>query len=158
MLREKQRNELKAKFEATIRHGRINPPDLVKHVALALASGESPKLRPAKEIVQSGRLRLIEERYTDDRKLRFSDVFASCNGYEVEKAQFDAYEAGRQRLVKPLRRLADKLNLRALNADADAEQIVEEFETAVDESGLFEYCKANRPAYLDGPAAESDED
>ena len=157
MLREKQRNEIRNKFAATLRHGQVMEPDLVKHVALALASGESPKLKTTREIVKAGRLRLIEESSRYERRLAFSDVFASTNGYELEMQEFTAYETGRQKLLKPLRRLADKLNLRALNADADAEKIIEEFETAVDESGLVEYCTVNRPGYLAKPAEVPDE-
>lgn len=157
MIREKQRTEIARKFGAALNMGQVPRPDLAKHVALALASGESPKLKPAAAIVKAGRIRLVNDGYSNRHNLTFVDVFASTNGYETEMAQFERYEAGRQKLLKPLKRLADKLNLRAMSGDADAETIVDEFDEALAASGLEDYVRENRPAYLK-PALDDDGD
>lgn len=136
MIRSKQMDELR-KLDRDLRSlGQAKKPSLEQHVMIAITSGEMPKLRPVAKISDTARHKIIGGRYSGDRMLSFGDVFASCNGYEVEMKQFDAYEKTRAAALARYAKDADKIMLRALNKDADPEVISEDLHEAAERAGL----------------------
>lgn len=103
---------------------------------IALTSGELPKLKPVAKISQIARKKIIASSYSSSRTLDFGDVFASCNGFEAEKKQYDAYEKTRQVAIGRYSKEAEKIMLRALDKDADAEVISESLHEAAERAGL----------------------
>jgi hypothetical protein len=116
--------------------GTVKQPSLEQHVMIALTSGELLKLKPAATISQVARQKIINSSYSSNRTLAFGDVFASCNGFEAEKKQFDAYEKTRQAAIGRYSKEAEKLMLRALDKEADAEVISESLHEAAERAGL----------------------
>lgn len=136
MIRSKQMDELR-KLDKELRNlGAAKQPSLEQHVMIALTSGELPKLKPAAKISQVARQKIIAGGYSSSRTLAFGDVFASCNGFEAEKKQYDAYEKTRQAAIGRYSKQAEKLMLRALDKDADAEVISESLHEAAERAGL----------------------
>ena len=136
MIRSKQMDELRRLDKELRNLGAAKKPSLEQHVMIALTSGELPKLKPAAKISQTAREKIISSGYTSSRVLAFGDVFASCNGFEAEKKQYDAYERVRQQAIGRYQKDADKLMLRALDKDADAEVISEALHEAAERAGL----------------------
>ncbi len=116
--------------------GAAKQPSLEQHVMIALTSGELPKLKPVSIISKVARQKIIAGGYSSSRVLQFGDVFASCNGFEAEKKQYDAHEKVRQAAIGRYAKEADKLMLRALDKDADAEIISESLHEAAERAGL----------------------
>lgn len=136
MIRSKQMDELR-KLDRELRAlGTAKRPSLEKHVMKAITSGETTKLKPVAVIAATARDRIISGRASYDRRLSFGEVFASCNGYESEMKQFDAYERTRTAAIARYEKDADKIMLRAMNKDADPEVIAEELHEAAERSGL----------------------
>jgi hypothetical protein len=136
MIRSKQMDELR-KLDKELRNlGSAKRPSLEQHVMIAITSGELPKLKPVAKISETARHKIIANGYSSNRSLAFGDVFASCNGYEAEMKQFDAYERTRKAALSRYEKYADKIMLRALNKDADPEVIAEELHEAAEHAGL----------------------
>jgi hypothetical protein len=136
MIRSKQMDELR-KLDRELRNlGSAKQPSLEQHVMIALTSCELPKLKPVSSISKVARQKIIAGGYSSSRVLQFGDVFASCNGFEAEKKQYDAYEKVRQAAIGRYAKEADKLMLRALDKDADAEVISEQLHEAAERAGL----------------------
>lgn len=136
MIRSKQMDELR-KLDRELRTlGTATRPSLEKHVMIAITSGETPKLKPVAKISETARHKIIAGGYRSERSLSFGDVFASCNGYEAEMKQFDAYEKTRTAAMARYEKEADKIMLRAMNKDADPEVISEELHEAAERAGL----------------------
>jgi hypothetical protein len=136
MIRSKQMDELR-KLDRDLRAiGAPKTPSLEQHVMIALTSGELPKLKPAAKISESARRKIISSGYSSNRNFSFGEVFASCNGYEDEMKQFNAYEKTRQAVLARYGKESEKIMLRAMNKDADAELISEELHEAAERAGL----------------------
>jgi hypothetical protein len=135
MIRSKQMDELR-KLDSSLRKlGEASKPSLEKHVMIAITSGEIPKLKPVSAITAAARSKIIAERY-GSRELKFADVFLSCNGYDAEMKQFTAHEKSRSVALTKYSRSAEKIMLRALDKEADAELISEELHEAAERAGL----------------------
>lgn len=134
MIRAKQLEELQRLNKSLRESGKINAPSLEKHVMLALVSGEVPKLKPVKAISDTAKRKIVSERYS--RNLSFGDVFASCNGYEVEQKQFEAHERTRRAALARFDQDAEKIMIRAMNPESEAADIVEELHCAAERAGL----------------------
>jgi len=136
MIRSKQMDELR-KLDNNLRElGAAKKPSLQYHVMRALTSGEIPKIKPVAKISEAARAKIIAGGYHSDRTLNFHEVFASCNGYEGEMKQYEAYEGSRSRKVEAYSRASEKIMLRALNKEADAEEISEALHEAAEKAGL----------------------
>lgn len=103
---------------------------------IALCSGEVPKLKPAAVISDTARRRIINDRYGGGRDLKFSDVFASTNGYEGEMNRWRIHEVKRKSAVARFEKEADKIMVKALDPEADAAEIVDQLQDAADRAGL----------------------
>ena len=115
--------------------GTGNAPNLEHHVAIALCSGEVPKLKPASTICDLARKKIIGDRYSS-RELKFADVFASTNGYEGEMNQWKAHEAKRKAALARFDKDAEKIIMKAMDSESDAEEIVEQLQGAAERAGL----------------------
>lgn len=136
MIRSKQMDELRG-LDKTLRSlGKAKEPSLQYHVMVALTSGEVPKIKAASQISAVARKKIISSGYSSNRNFGFEEIFASCNGYEAEKKQFDSYEKTRQSAVARYSKDADKIMLRALDKEADAEEISEALHEAAEHAGL----------------------
>jgi hypothetical protein len=136
-MKQKQLEEIKSLRCRLGNLGNINPPSLERHVMVALCSGEVPKLKTSKAVADTARNQIISERY-GGRTLKFSDVFASTNGYEGEMSQWRAHEAKRKAALAKFEREADKIMIKAADTDADASEIAEKLHNAAAQSGLTE--------------------
>lgn len=115
--------------------GEATKPSLEKHVMIAITSGEIPKLKPVAAITAAARSRIVNERY-GNRELKLAEVFLSCNGYDAEMKQFTTHEKARGVALSKYSRDAEKIMLRALDKEADAELISEELHEAAERAGL----------------------
>lgn len=132
----KQLEQIRQQFSNIISRQYVKPPELQAFVMAAIVNGEAMKLKTANEVIRLVRQKIIEDRY--DRNIKIHELFAECDSYRLAKAEWDAKEKSRQKLVKAFRKIADPL-LRAaeLSDTADAEQIAASIEEAADEVGLF---------------------
>lgn len=148
MIRSKQLEELR-KLDTNLRSlGKATQPSLEKHVMIALVSGEVPKLKPVAAISQNARKKIVTDRYS--RNLAFSEVFASCNGFDNEMKQWSGYEKTRLAAVSRYAKEADKVLLKAMDADADAGDISEQLHDAADRAGL----KSLTPPVFEEPTVD----
>ena len=134
-MKTKQLEEIKSLRSRLSNLGTGNAPSLERHVMIALCSGEVPKLKPAVAISDTARNQIINERYSG-RSLKFSDVFASTNGYEGEMSQWKAHEAKRKTALARFEKDAEKIMVKAMDSESDAEAIVEQLHDAAERSGL----------------------
>lgn len=116
-------------------HEEGSPPSLARHVAIALCSGEVPKLKPAHVISKAARGKIIDDRYSN-RALAFEEIFASTNGYESEMEVWRAYQDKRRDALARFEKAADKIMLQALDPEAVPESIVEQLHEAAESSGM----------------------
>lgn len=128
-------DEIKSLKDRLSNLGTGNAPSLERHVMIALVSGEVPKLKPVGAISDTARKRIINDRYSS-RDLKFGDVFASTNGYEGEMKQWKEHEAKRKSALARFDRDAGKIMVKAMDAEADASEIVEQLHEAAERSGL----------------------
>lgn len=136
MIRSVQMDQLR-KLDSELRAlGVAKEPSLDTHVMIALMSGEVPKLKPAAKVSEVARSKIIGATYRDERKLKFSDVFASTNGYEADMTRFNAYAKQRERALAEYSRQSEKIMLRAMKKDADPEEISDALHEAAERSGL----------------------
>lgn len=136
MIRSKQMDELRSLDQRMRKLGEATKPSLESHVMIAITSGELPKLKPVATISSLARQKIVGSSYRSDRSLAFSDVFASCNGYEAEMKQYKAHEKVRETALSRYSKDAEKIMLRALDKEADAENIAEELHEAAERAGL----------------------
>lgn len=134
-MKQKQLEEIKSLRSRLSNIGTGSAPSLERHVMIALCSGEVPKLKPASVISDLARKKIIGDRYSN-RELKFSDVFASTNGYEGEMSQWNAYESKRKTALARFEKDAEKIMVKAMDSDSDAESIVEQLHDAAERSGL----------------------
>ncbi len=131
----KQLEEIKSLRDRLSSLGTGNTPSLERHVAIALCSGEVPKLKPASVISDLARKKIIGDRYSN-RELKFADVFASTNGYEGEMSQWKAHEAKRKAALAKFDKDAEKIIVKAMDSESDAPEIVEQLHDAAERAGL----------------------
>lgn len=134
-MKAKQLEEIKSLRSRLGSLGTGNAPSLERHVAIALCSGEVPKLKPASVISDLARKKIIGDRYSN-RELKFADVFASTNGYEGEMNQWKAHEAKRKAALAKFDKDAEKIIVKAMDSESDATELVEQLHDAADRAGL----------------------
>ena len=134
-MKTKQLEEIKSLRGRLSSLGTGNTPSLQRHVAIALCSGEVPKLKPASVISDLARKKIIDNRYSN-RELKFEDVFASTNGYEGEMRKWNAHEAKRKAALAKFDKDAEKIIVKAMDLESDAPEIVEQLHAAAERAGL----------------------
>ena len=134
-MKQKQLDEIKSLRSRLSSLGTGNAPSLERHVMVALCSGEVPKLKSATAVADTARNQIITERYSG-RSLKFSDVFASTNGYEGEMNQWKAHETKRKTALARFDKDAEKIMVKAMDSESDATEIVEQLHDAAERAGL----------------------